>query len=331
MDERSINPMKDADIQKGRDPRQELEAYVIEGQRLIAEAVKVLGYKPETDPAIVLPKPEEVRDDAIGLELSEDQEESLRSIAGEFGIGGEVDVRSQATHQLIEGGKPWKVEAEVAISSEAAVLLFAGSPNRKIGNDELDYVANKTPGDQLAELTEYEMVRQLAELQPGFVPLKPNEVLPYGYDMDQKHQLVEAETGQLVKIGTIGDQEVILLRVDREDYVDEEGNNKYRNQPDSAALMGLVSDILAAEGDGESSVGMNTSSTYASRVIDAKRAGLKRNRNFDVGMYGRETLARVRGADVASPAPINQIPGELRVIHKKLQLLKGELSSPQED
>jgi hypothetical protein len=54
------------------------------------------------------------------------------------------------------------------------------------------------------------------------------------------------------------------------------------------------------------------------------RAGLKAERTFTVGMYGRETLAQYNPPNMTPESPINQLPSELRIIHEKLQLLKAE-------
>lgn len=310
---------------------QNVEAYLSERATWMADAVEILTGNREGDPLVVFPAATEVRDDGLALDLSDEQENALREVAGRFGIGGEADVKSGAEHQILEGGKPWKIEAEAVIAEGAKTILFAGSPYRKIGQDEADYLRSKLPEDVEPAQDEFAMARQLAERQEGFVGLDADEILPLGYDISNNHSLVNETTGQLVRIGKIGETDVIMLRVDRENYIDkaeEDPNkrNKYRNQPDSAALLRIVSNVLAASGDETSSIGINSSTTYASRAVDTIRAGLTNGREFKVGMYGRQTLADVRGLPVAEPSHINQIPGELHEMYSKLLLLKGEIT-----
>ena len=302
------------------------EAYLAERLSWMQDAVEVMGAERTADPLEVFPEATEPRDAAEALPLDEDQETKLREVAGRFGIGGEMDIRINAEVQILEGGKPWKVDAEAAIAGDAQTVIFAGSPYRTIGKDESDYLKEKY-GVDLGDHSEYDMVRFLAEQQEGYEPLEVPETQPFGYDISHNNQLVEQPTEQLIKIGTIDERPVMLLGVDRENYTDEEGQAKYRNQPDSAALMGFISLVLSAEGDETSAVGLNTSTTYPSRAVDTVRAGLAHGRFFDVGMYGRQTLADVRGQEVAEPTGMNQIPGELHAMHKKLLALQTEIEA----
>lgn len=119
---------------------------------------------------------------------------------------------------------------------------------------------------------------------------------------------------------------VLLLKVDGETYKDGEGKERQRYRPDSAAQMAFVSQVLLACGDETSRVALNTSTTYAARVIDTMRAGMLFNRGFEVGMYGRQTLAAVKNEPVATPTEIQNIPGELRVAYNKLQQLQAAIN-----
>ena len=314
---------------ESREPQLSTREYVQERMQWVAEAVGVLAGDSSLDPQQVLPAATEVRADGQNPNLTVEQEFALREIAGRFGIGGETDVHSGADHELIEGGLAWKIDAEAAIAQPNKSYIFAGTPHRPVNReDEIEFM-KKRLGDAVAIGTsEYDIARQLAEAQEGFLPIDKDMIMPFGYDITNGFQLVAQQTGQLVHIGDIGDKPVLHLRVDRENYTDEtDGKIKYRSQPDSAALMGFIADVLTAVGDNASTVGMNTSNTYSSRVIDAVRAGMARNRSFSVGMYGRNTISRVKNEAVAEPTAINQIPGELHTIHSKLQLLDSELKS----
>jgi hypothetical protein len=317
--------MVEMDNPENTDPRVEAQAYLAVRQQWMADATEVITGNREAVPSEVFPEPSEVRRESEGLELSPEQEAQLREVAGRFGVGGPEDVPSHANHQLIEGGLAWKIDAEAVITNPSGSVIFAGTPHRKITReDEVAYVKNRLGTEDVPE-NEYKLAKALAAIQPGFEPAE-ERVLPFGYDIGNGFALQQEATGQLVQIGTNNGRPVMVVRVDRENYTDEEGNAKYRNQPDSTALMGFIAEVLSATGDEISSVGLNTSNTYSSRVIDAVRAGLARNRKFDVGMYGRDTLTGV-GAPLPKETEINQIPGELRTINDKLQHLAHELEA----
>ncbi len=314
------------------------EAYLAERQAWVREAIEIITGDPTSDPNEVLPSAGQVRADSPGLTLSQEQEHGLREVAGRFGIGGEVDVTSGAACQILEGGKPWKIEAEAAIAGDAATIIFSASNMRRagkgidaphLGQDEVDYMQGKY-GVDLTGKTEYDMARVIAESQEGYMALEQDEVLPFGYDIHNNPAFVTEPTGQLVKIGTARGKDVLLLRVDREDFVKDDGITLgYRKQPKTAELMSVVADVLTACGDTTSDIGFNTSNTYVSRAIDVFRAGLMHGNGhgFSVGMYGRGTLAETKGTPAAEPTAINQIPGELHVIYSNLEKLKAELES----
>lgn len=317
--------------------RTKVEAFIAERREWLADAVEAVADDREADPMQVFPEPTEPRDAAEPDERFIPHEPTLREVAERFGIGPEQDAPGTAEVRIVEGGKPWKIEAEAAMGAEsAATIIFAGSANRKIGADEKAYLAEKHGVDVEADLTEFDVAQLLAAKLAGFQALERPDVMPFGYELNANNSLVTEATGQLAQIGTVNGKPVMVLRVDREDYVDEEGKNKYRFQPDSAKLMKFVSGVLRATGDETSGVGLDTSNTYASRTIDTVRAGYEDGRFFDVGMYGRATLrGLVRDTQVFAdgivkiPAatPTNQIPGELFTMAEKLQLLEAEISS----
>jgi hypothetical protein len=308
-----------------QDLRHTVETYLSERKEWMADAVGI--YAPDRNrnhnPLEVFPEPTAVRAEAPDPELTAGQESALRTIAGRFGLGGEVDIVSNADYQINEGGKARKVDAEAQINQGAKAIIFASSPDRLIGEDEVAYMQERLNKDIPIAETEYDMVRQIACWQKGFVLLDKPKVLPYGYNIHNNFTLVHEPTGQLVKIGEWGSADVLHLRVDRENYFDEEGKDKFRKRPDSAALMGFISGMLLAQGDETSSVGINSSTTYASRAVDAVRAGLEHGRIFHVGMYGRQTLANVERKPVAEPTEIQHIPGELHEIQSKLIQLQA--------
>jgi hypothetical protein len=273
----------------------------------------------------VFAAPTEVRDDTEPLQLSQDQETSLREIAGRFGIGGEADVFSGASVDVIEGGKPWKIEAEARLAN--GTKIFAGSAERAIGADEAEYLQPKLQPGQTMPQTEHDAARLIAESEPGFVALEDQRIVLFGYAVSEQgiENFAEA-SGQIVQIGETFGQPVYVARVDREYYTTEDGRSKYR-QPGGVDLLQIAAQAMEVDGREVSSVGLLTSNTYASRALDVTLAGMKDGRDYRVGMYGRQTLAEVKGEEVASPVPVNQIPGELYVIAGKLEKLEQTLES----
>lgn len=313
--------------------RERVEAYIAERQEWLGDAVEIVTGDREADPLTVFPEPPETRANAVLDEAMEPHIDALREVATRFGVGAEQDVPGTAEVRIVDGGKPWKIEAEAAMGTAAAqTIIFAGSANRKIGTDEQAYLAEKYEPE--TDLTEYDVAELVARNLEGYEALEIPVVMPFGYELDPENSLIESETGQLTQIGSMQGKPVMLLRVDREDYVDDTGAEKYRFQPDSAALMMFVSRVLRATGDETTGVGLDTSSTYAARAFDAVRAGWEDGRPFDVGMYGRATLRALvqdmqayRDGLVKIPAetPANQIPGEFHSFAAKLRKLQESL------
>lgn len=286
-------------------------------------ALQAIGESRYADPLEVFPKPNKVRSKDKGLPLTEEQEMDLRKVGVEFGLGGEKRIESGADYEIKEGGLVWKVEAEALLGKNAKAALFAGLKRRELVESEIDYLRDRRKiTDKEMPKNEYEMVIMVAQMQEGFEALKEPEVLPFGYDVHDNYRLVEEPTGQFVKIGKVGETDIIIARID---WVDRNDGSGEYDKPGNVELMGVVSDKLSAEGDEESSVGLATSSAYASRAIEVKLAGLVNGRNFSVGMYDRNDLAKVKGQPVAAPVDIKQIPGEFYTIQENLLKLQAEL------
>ncbi|HET9173972.1 MAG TPA: hypothetical protein VFN56_01680 [Candidatus Saccharimonadales bacterium] len=302
--------------------QENLANYIAERKAWVGDAVELVTGSRDENPLQVFPQSTEVRRDAPGMDLTADQETQLREIAGRFGIGGEQDVVSTAEHHVLEGGLVWKIEAEAANVGDAKTVIFAGWSGRQVNQNEIEYVRNKY-GTDITGISEYDVARFVATQQPGFTAHDQDIPLPFGYDVNDAYALMHTETGQLVKIGDLGEVPVLLLRVDENPRaLDDRGRPQ---KPDGADLMVFISDVLSACGDETSGVALSTSNTYSSRAIDAVKAGLKAGRFFDVSMYGRETLANVKGTPVAEPTEIFQIPSELHTIYTKLVSLEQAL------
>lgn len=310
------------------------EQYLNTTKRVLSSAAEVIAPGSGLSPLEVFTAPSERRDDDQGLVLDSDQEYRLREIVAELGFGRTTDKTAEMAglHEgyvaVIEGGQAHKVKAQEELCDGAGTLIFSATPNRKITKQVERESSARILGIDVTEVgeTEYDVVRQIAESQPGFIPLPEGDIaLPFSYDIDDNYQVGSEESGQFVQIGTRGSRPVIMLRIDR-DNSEEAGKQKDRKQPGSADVMTIISSVLSQIGDDETSIGFITSSTYeASRSIDALRSGLKTERQTEVIAYGTARLAAVKGEEMPAPGPINQLSGELYKVAKQQALLKSEL------
>jgi hypothetical protein len=278
----------------------------------------------------VLPEPTAVRDEAPMPDWTSEQIAKAREVGQRFGYGAEQDVPSGLSGgvAVAEGGKVWKIMAEaeaIKVESNPTRLIFAGSAHRRLGEDELTFLKGKHGAALDVGATEYDAARWVARRQAEALADEP-EVLPFGYEVSESNPMISGPTGQLVRLGRAPNgPSVELLRIDREDFEDEAGEKKFRNQPTSDRVMSLVSEMLAAEDDTSTPVIFLTSNTYASKSVDQVRNGLKSGRQFGVALYGRQTIINL-GAPVPAEMPLHHLPGDLRAMHDKLQQLLSELA-----
>jgi len=307
-----------------RDPHQYAQEVLDHSQEVLGRAVEVVSpHNPNADPLEVFPASGERRADDVGLVLSSEQEQDLRSIAAELGFGRLADQTPSelglyGACMVLEGGQAHKTLAEAGLVLDDAgttpsMLVFSASGHRRVGDAEAETTSRilGVPVEQVGE-TEYDVAAQVASHLPGYEGLAQPEVLPWGYDINDGFSLTEGPSGQLVRVGTIGDIPVVLLRVDRQDYVDDAtGKPRYRNQPGTAEVIGIVDAVQRDRGDIDTPIAFVTSSTYeASRLPDAMCASLTTGRIVGVPTYGAQRLAEVKGEPLPAPAPINQLPGE---------------------
>lgn len=278
------------------------------------------------------PQPTQPRDDAPDPGWAPEQEARAREVAQRFGYGAEHDVPSGLIGgiRIAEGGKVWKIMAEaeaIRAEDQPVSVVFAGSPHRKLGEDEITFLMEKHEVTLPEGATEYDAARWVAERFSDASIHEEPEVLEFGYQIAEGNPAVTEATGQLVRIGQAsGGQSVELLRIDRENYQDEAGDAKYRHQPNTARLLTLFSEMLALHGDEASPVAIVTSNTYASRQFATMEAGLKHGRPFGEVFYGRNTI-RSLGAPVPAEMPRHHLPGDLRVAYESLQQLKSLVES----
>ncbi len=313
--------------------------------RIEIAVVQIGGEGAELDE--VFPQPPEVRDDALDPDWDEQQEAVARNLAESLGYASEKNVHSGLRGGVFlgEGGKVWKMESEAEAQADEEDLhsvVMSGSPYRLIGDDEKAHKVAKFKKQLPAGMSEDEVASQVDEYEKsleGFTeydeaveiaqsmvvgPVE-KEVLPYGYEISEGNPFVSEATGQFVKLGQNADgKDVITMRVDREVMPE---TDKYQYQPDPMRRMGIISDILKETGDNQTPVIFGTSNAYASRKVDAIRAGLDNGRQYGVAMYGRATLAEVKDEPMQPGARLNQLPGDIRQTHDKLQQLLAEIGS----
>ncbi|MGH7241677.1 MAG: hypothetical protein ACREGB_05260 [Candidatus Saccharimonadales bacterium] len=318
-------------------PRDYAELVLHDSEVALRAAVEAVNPdNPEADPLEVFPAPGEVRNEDVGLELSEEQGKALRAAAAQLGFERPNDAEPSSlglrgAHFVIEGGQPHKIVAEasmVAGDADAvpATLIFSASPHRHITSDAEKASCENQFGEVLE--TEYEVARRAAESLEGFVALEEDVVLPIGYDIDADFALVTETTGQFTQIGNVGDVPVLLLRIDREDYIDELGAAKYRKQPGTDAVIRIIDSASSALSDETTPIALVTSSTYqASRSVDAARVALNADRVIGVTTYGTQRLARVNKGIVPEPKRLEQLPGELHKMAQEVIKLRDALNA----
>jgi hypothetical protein len=300
------------------------------------QAAKVVGGPDATVPD-VFDLPPEVRDDAPMPDWTPEQVDTVREIGRRMGYGAHEDVSSglRGSVCIAEGGKVWKMMAEAeAINGQedARTLVFAGSPFRPLGDDEHKFLAEVLGTPKPEGATEYDAAVWLARSHTDPRVQTDPVTIHFGYGVEPGNPFVAEATGQLIHFGqTSKHQSVQVLRVDREPY-EEDGRQKYRYQPDTMRLMTFMAQVLNAQGDTglephrpKLPVVLETSNTYASRVVGAIRAGLAVDRQFGVGMYGRNTIHEL-GAPLPKETSLNQLPGDFRVMHDELQQLRTEVA-----
>lgn len=322
-------------------PNQYAQEILDRSQEALSRAVAVVSPEtPEASPLDVFPAPNEVRADDAGLTLAPEQEAELRSAAAELGFGRATDrnLSEQGlghAHVIIEGGQPHKMMAEALLvlddeQASPSSIIFSASPNRKITSPAEIASAERLLGK--AGATEYDVARDIARSLPGFRTFELSErSLPYGYKVGAGFEVTDDTTGQFKLIGTIGKAQVLMMRIDREDYR-EDGQPKYRNQPGAVDVLNIVEQIT---GDAPTPfhllpIAMVTSATYEpSRAVDAAIASTKiaetTGRKIGIASYGTARLAAVKGEEVPAPAPINQLPGELHKMAREVAKLEAVL------
>lgn len=307
----------------------------------------VLPENPNADPQIVFPKPNvPVRAEGEEpIKLTDEQKEHLIAEADKLGFGhpesvGLSEQGLQGAVAVIEGGQPHKMMAEallVANDPNAASLggiIFTASGQREVDSDaEIASAVKLFGGDQTGK-TEYDMALQVMQRLPGFrEPIEVAEVkgvLNFSYDIQNGFEVSNEASGQLVRAGSLGpttlSPHVHILRIDREDYIDEDNNPKYKNQPDTAEVIGLVDAAQRQGGDRKTPVAFVTSGVYRpSRAVLTALAGLETGRHVGLVTYGNDLVNEVRGTDL--PAPVKQLPGELQYMAEKSVDLEAALKA----
>lgn len=286
----------------------------------------------------IFPESTELRDHGLPPNWNADQTTKILAAVEPLGIGRESDLTIGALGlgypvcAFIEGGQPHKIWAEVETmlvdaQDTVARIIVSASPYRNIVDIKEQASARRQLNTDVVPENEYAVARALVETVPGFHALEHDEVLPLSYALGGDLTVGDEPTGQFVRVGVInGQQDVVMFRVDRE-YYEEAGKRRYR-QPGPTQVMTITSNALAkgTTADKKMSLAFVTSNTYlASRTVDGVLAGLATGRLIGVAAYGTKRLAAVKG-EKQSVTPLNQIPGELRVVAHSVEELKYQLA-----
>jgi hypothetical protein len=326
------------------DPTQFAREILARSQDALQRSVAVISPEaPHADPLSVLPETTETRDDGRAqayingvLEpLSSEQSLRLRGIAAELGFARPNDLTLseqgiRGAHVILEGGMPHKIQAEAMMVLEDKVaspttLIFSASPSVKLndaGKSSAERILGYVPEN------EYKVAQALIAKLPGFKALEKPERSVGGYDLDEAYTVTTKNSGQFMRVGFVGKVPVILMAIDRINYVDEAtGEPKYR-QPGAAEVIKIVSDVTSGQGDNLLPVAFVTSATYQpSRNIAGAQAALTTGRQVGIATYGTDRLDAITG-EAAKPKRDDQLPGELYKMAKDIAALDKLLAPP---
>lgn len=324
----------------GHEVREQAEALLLHSEAVLRRSVEIVTNDPEADPLAVFPPPGPKRETGgFGLHLTDDQEIALRQAAAELGFGRRTDVTAADAGLLsgytaiLDGGQIHKVLAELKLILDGtvrpSVFVFGATAQRRINS------ADSGDAKEVASIrwqlglndeepiddNEYGITLRLLAKIPGFVPLLEPKITSFGYDLQNNFASVEEATGQFVHFGEIDGRSVYMVRIDREEYIDNQGSARSR-KPDSGDVMRLVHQMLEGMGESDSQFGYVTSATYqASRQVGTVRASLETGRQIGMITYGTERLAEVKN-EKATPPKLNQIAGELHQAARQVGKLR---------
>ena len=313
-------------------PRQHAEQVLTQSQSVLREAVSIaFPERPDINPVEAFPKPSEVRAESPDIpELTDDRKAALLTKASELGFGRAENVTLSeqgfvGATVIVEGGQPHKMlaEARMVVDDEAAqpkIIIISASPHRELKNDAEIASAQRLFGR--VGKTEYDVASDVVRALDGFIEYDEPRVLNAGYDINDGFAFSQEPTGQFEVIGEINSTPVVLMKINRRDLED----GKYDRQPNTAAVIGIVNALTKANNDESSPLVHVTSGTYRpSRTVGAAIAGLTVDRLVGIATYGNDLLNEIKGDN--APAPISQLPGELREMAVQVENLRAALSS----
>jgi hypothetical protein len=323
------------------DPTQFAREILARSEATLQRSVAIISPDtPNADPLIVLPETTETRSDGraqayVAGELTPmtaEQSSELRIVAAELGFARPHDLTLseqgiRGAHVIIEGGMPHKILAEAMMvledtPADPTTLIFSASKQVKL-NEAGQASARRILG--YAPETEYAVAEALLAKLPGYAPLPRPEAVTGGYEMDTDYTASTETTGQFMRIGSVGKVPVILMAIDRYNYVDSStGQPRYR-QPQTADVIKIVSDVSSVQGDTLLPIAFVTSATYQpSRNVAAAQAALTTGRQVGIGTYGTQRLDEITGSS-AQPKRDDQLPGELYKMAMDVAKLKDIL------
>ncbi len=317
-------------------PRQYAEQVLAHSEGVLHDAIAIaFPEAPDLDPIQAFPKPTEVRSESPDIpELTDDRKAALLAKASELGFGRpeNVTLSEQGLFDatvILEGGQPHKMlaEARMVVDDEDAnpkAIILSASPHRKLSNAAEIASAERLFGH--AGETEYDVALDVVRALPGFSELAEPQIINARYDIENNFAASQEPSGQFKTVGHIGNTPVVLMQINRHDFVNEQGQSKYDKQPGTAAVIGIVDAVTKASGDNSSPLVHVTSGTYRpSRTLGAAIAGLTAERSVGIATYGNDLLNEIKGDN--APAPVGQLPGELHEMAVQAAKLREALNS----
>lgn len=270
---------------------------------------------------------------AVPEDLSEEKIEQLYEVMARLGFGRESNISPEEAGMqngylaVIEAGKPNKVLAELSTIADSSVehgpVVFTATSERKIGQDEVEFLQNRGIRTDNIE-TEMQMVMALVASLENVDSRVPQQVA-FGYDVMSRQTAKDEYSGQAIMLGFINEQPIYALSVDR--AYTEDGSGKY-TQPSTADMLVYAIEMVGNDNVEVGQAAIVTGGLYGpTRAIDAIVAN---KRLADAaspvvaGMvaYGRDTMATVTGKPSARPAQA-QLISEIVALDKKIETLNS--------
>jgi hypothetical protein len=234
-------------------PREYAERILAQSQTVLKEAVAIaFPDYPDMDPQLAFPAPNELRADSPDLpSLTNERREALLAKAGELGFGRPENVTLSeqgltGAIAIVEGGQPHKMlaEARLIVDDELAhpkMIIISASPFRKIEKEDEKASALRLFG-RVSEV-EYGFGVDVARALPGFIEHPEAKIMAASYDIENNFEVSNKQSGHFKIVGEVNDAPVVLMQINRRNYIDEAGKSKWDKQPRTAEVINIIHEV----------------------------------------------------------------------------------------